>query len=132
MIQGTKGITRGFSDMTHRNLIHIEGRSEAHKWEPLTNYAEEFEHPFITEAQAKAKDAGHGGADYLELYRIIHSLRNGLPTDMDVYDAADWTVVSGLTEASVSARSKPVDFPDFTRGIWKTRKPLGIIGDGEV
>ncbi len=47
-------------------------------------------------------------------------------------DAVDWTVVSGLTETSVAARSKPVDFPDFTRGLWKTRKPLGIIGEGEV
>ncbi len=127
LIQGTKGITQGFSDMTHRNLIHIEGITEAHKWEPLENHAEEFEHPFIKAHQAKSTGAGHGGADYLELARLIYCLRKGLPTDMDVYDAVDWTVVSGLTEESVANRSRPVDFPDFTRGLWKTRKPLGII-----
>ncbi len=131
LIQGTKGITQGFGDMTHRNLIHIEGRSEEHKWQPLTDYAGEFEHPFIREYQATSTGAGHGGADYLELARLIYCLRNGLPTDMDVYDAADWTVVSGLTEESVAKRSRPIDFPDFTRGIWKTREPLGIIGESQ-
>lgn len=129
LIQGTHGITRGFSDMTHANLIHIEGRTKEHEWEPLLDFAEEFEHPFIRSYQESSTGGGHGGADYLELYRLIHCLRNGLPTDMDVYDAAAWSVVSGLTEESVANRSKPVDFPDFTRGLWKTREPLGIIGE---
>jgi hypothetical protein len=28
----------------------------------------------------------------------------------------------------VANRSRSVDFPDFTRGRWRTRKPLGIVG----
>ncbi len=132
MIQGTKGITQGFSDLTHRNLIHIAGRSPEHSWEPLTNMAKEFEHPLIKEAQKLAEGAGHGGADFIEDYRLIHCLRKGLPTDMDVYDAVDWSVVSHLTEVSVANHSKPVDFPDFTRGLWKTREPLGIIGEDQA
>jgi len=131
-IQGTQGITEGFSDLTHSNLVHIEGKSPAHRWEPLNNFAEEYEHPLTKQAQEWAKGGGHGGADFIEDYRLIYCLRNGLPTDMDVYDAADWTVVSGLTEISVANRSRPVDFPDFTRGLWKTRKPLGIIGEDQV
>lgn len=132
MIQGTKGITQGFGDLTHSNLIHIEGKSRPHRWEPLYTYEEEFEHPLIKKAQEIAEGAGHGGADFIEDYRLINSLRKGLPTDMDVYDAADWTVVSGLTEISVANRSKPVNFPDFTRGLWKTRQPLGIIGEDQA
>jgi predicted dehydrogenase len=132
LIQGTKGITQGFGDMNHENLIHIEGRTPAHKWEPLMTHADEFEHPFIKAYQEKSVGGGHGGADFLELYRLVHCIRNGLPTDMDVYDGADWSVVSGLTEESVANRSRPVDFPDFTRGLWETRKPLGIIGEEQA
>jgi len=47
---------------------------------------------------------------------------------MDVYDAAALSAVSELSEISVKNRSKPVDFPDFTRGFWKERKPLEIPG----
>jgi len=124
MVQGTRGITQGFGDMTHGSLIHIAGRSPEHWWQPLTDFEEEFTHPLISEAESLAEGGGHGGADFLEIYRLIHSLQNGLPTDQDVYDAADWSVVSGLTEISVANRSRPVDFPDFTRGQWKNRQPV--------
>ena len=30
-------------------------------------------------------------------------------------------------ERSVAERSRPVDFPDFTRGRWPERTPLGIV-----
>ena len=36
--------------------------------------------------------------------------------DMDVYDGAAWSVVTELSEKSVAGGSRPVDFPDFTRG----------------
>ena len=65
--------------------------------------------------------------DYIEDYRLIKCLREGLPMDMDVYDAAAWSVVSELSERSVANKSRPIDFPDFTRGRWKTTKPLGIV-----
>jgi hypothetical protein len=35
--------------------------------------------------------------------------------------------VSHLSEMSVADRGKSVDFPDFTRGAWKDRQPLGIV-----
>ena len=46
----------------------------------------------------------------------------------DVYDAAAWSAVTGLSELSVAKRSRPVDFPDFTKGKWKTRESLKIMG----
>jgi hypothetical protein len=39
---------------------------------------------------------------------------------MDVYDAATWSVLSPLSEVSVSRGGSPVEIPDFTRGKWKT------------
>ena len=65
--------------------------------------------------------------DFMELYRLIQALRTGTPTDWNVYDAASWSVVFELSERSVANRSRPVDFPDFTRGKWKTNQPLEMV-----
>ena len=65
--------------------------------------------------------------DYLEDYRLIKCLRGGLPTDMNVYDAAALSAVCAVSEESVADRSRPVDFPDFTRGRWETWPQLGVV-----
>jgi len=123
VVQGTKGIVRKYPEQK----IHIEGRSEPHTWEPLENYAVEYGHPLWKALVEKAEGGGHGGMDYIEDYRLIEALRTGTSPDMDVYDAASWSVVSELSERSVAKRGRSVDFPDFTRGKWKTNPPLGII-----
>jgi hypothetical protein len=56
-------------------------------------------------------------------WRLIDCLRNGLPLDMNVYDAASWSVIQPLSEWSVANRSRSVDIPDFTQGAWKTNRP---------
>lgn len=122
MLQGTQGIFEGYPDR-----IHLEGRSPAHRWEPAEKYFVEYDHPLWKSEKVKMASGGHGGMDYLENYRIIECLRTGQPMDMDVYDAAAWSVICAATEESVANRSKPVDIPDFTRGAWKTRPPLGIV-----
>ena len=66
--------------------------------------------------------------DYMEIQRRIECLHTGAEPDMDVYDAAAWSVISELSERSVARRSRPIDVPDFTRGRWKRKTPLGIIG----
>ena len=65
--------------------------------------------------------------DYIEDYRLIKCLREGLPTDMNVYDAAALSAVVQLSERSNAHRSSAVDFPDFTRGRWRSTQPLGIV-----
>ncbi len=72
------------------------------------------------------KVGGHGGMDFLMTWRLIDCLRNGLPMDIDVYDAAAWSVIIPLSEKSVSNHSKPVEIPDFTRGAWRTNYPVDI------
>lgn len=69
---------------------------------------------------------GHGGMDFMMDWRLIDCLRNGLPVDMDVYDAAAWSVIGPLSEWSVANRSAPIDIPDFTCGAWKTNLPHDI------
>ena len=122
LIQGTKGTFRGFPDR-----IYVEGRSPGHGFEDLAPYRE-FTHPLWEKVGEIAKQVGgHGGMDYVMSWRLIDCLRRGLPLDMDVYDAASWSAVSELSERSVAQGSAPQEFPDFTRGQWKTTPPLGIV-----
>jgi hypothetical protein len=122
MVQGTKAIFQGYPDR-----IYLEGKSPSDDWEPLDNYAQENEHPLWKSLNQKGEGRGHGGMDFIEDYRLIQCLRTGSPTDFTVYDAADWSVIIALSEKSVANKSRPVDFPDFTRGHWKTNPPLGIM-----
>jgi len=125
LVQGTKGITEKYPNP----LVYIEGRSPQHQWEPLLEtYAAEYEHPLWKAIASRGEGRGHGGMDYIEDYRLVQCLRQGEPLDMDVYDAAAWSVVTALSERSVAQKGKPQAFPDFTRGFWKTNPPLGIIG----
>ena len=50
--------------------------------------------------------------------RLIYCLRHGLPLDIDVYDAAEWSCLAELSERSAREGSRPVSVPDFTRGHW--------------
>ena len=124
LVQGTKGIVQKWPDQ-----VYIEGRSPEHEWEPFETYAAEFEHPLWTKLAAQGEGLGHGGMDFIEDYRLIECLRSGAPLDTDVYDAAAWSAVIGLSEASVARKGQPQAFPDFTRGLWKTNPPLATIGD---
>lgn len=123
LVQGTKGIVRKYP----RGLIHVEGRTRGHDWEPLSSYLKEFEHPLWPSLREKSKGKGHGGMDYVEDYRLVRCLRTGAAMDMDVYDAAAWSAVVELSERSIASRSTSVAFPDFTRGKWKSNPPLGIV-----
>ena len=51
--------------------------------------------------------------------RLIYCLTQGLPLDIDVYDAAEWSCLAELSRLSASQGSIPVAIPDFTRGQWQ-------------
>jgi len=122
-VQGTRGLAHKWPDR-----IYIEGRADKpHQWDDFTKFAAEFEHPLWKAIAAKGEGRGHGGMDYIEDYRLIQSLRRGEPLDQDVYDAAAWSAIVGASAKSVAAKGRPVEIPDFTRGLWKTNPPLGII-----
>ncbi len=124
-VQGTRGIC-----MAAWDKIYIEGRSpKPDTWESMEAYYREFEHPLWKALGEQAlKRGGHGGGDWMEVYRLVRALRTGKAPDMDVYDAAAWSCITELSEKSVATKSSPADFPDFTRGRWKTAPPIGILG----
>jgi hypothetical protein len=87
--------------------------------------------PIVKHIGEIAKNVGgHGGMDFIMDWRLIDCLRNGLPLDQDVYDAASWSAVAPLSEQSVAKKSRTVDMPDFTRGAWKNNKPHSLTLDG--
>ena len=122
LVQGTKGLFQGYPDR-----VYIEGRNAQHQWETADAYYADYEHPLWQDIGGRSRGAGHGGMDYLEDYRLIKCLREGLPTDMNVYDAAALSAVSELSELSTADGSRPKTFPDFTRGQWQNYPPLSIV-----
>jgi hypothetical protein len=122
LVQGTQGLFQGYP-----NRLYIEGRGAPHRWVDGAEARKEFEHPLWADLEARAEGAGHGGMDFIEDYRLIKCLREGLPTDMNVYDAAALSAVVELSVQSTANKSRAVDFPDFTRGRWRTTPKLGIV-----
>lgn len=45
--------------------------------------------------------------------RLIHCLHEGLPLDIDVYDAAEWSCLAELTQQSANGGGIPVEIPNF-------------------
>jgi hypothetical protein len=102
-----------------------------HEWtstEEFNAIAENYEHPLFKRMGELAKKmGGHGGMDFLMLFRIIECLRKGEPLDQNVYEGCYWSAVAPLSEKSIKEDGMPQDFPDFTRGGWKTTKPLAVV-----
>ena len=81
---------------------------------------EKYRHPFVTEYKERGTElCGRRWIDYAMDCRLIHCLRNGLPLDMNVYDAALWSCLVELTDTSANNGGAPVEIPDFTRGKWR-------------
>jgi len=142
LVQGTRGIVRRHPEFK----VSLERKVQDQNWEPGAKFLAEHEHPLWKQALERAwRKSGHATepvpigeaetklsasitGDYLEDFRLIQALLTGVPPDFDVYDAATWSAMSALSEKSVADRSRPMDFPDFTKGKWKTNPPVKIMG----
>ena len=143
LVQGTRGIVRRFPEFK----VCLKGESHNHKWKPGKEYASRFEHPLWQAVEQNSLGQIRGtefgpiienavwdyhpatelrNGDFLENYRLIQALLAGRRPDFDVYDAASWSAIAPLSEQSVANRSSAVDFPDFTKGKWKTASPLEL------
>lgn len=130
LISGTKGAASKWPSPARIAFGHEWLKPEAFK-EMEARYTPDL----IKHIGEIAKNVGgHGGMDFVMDWRLIDCLRNGLPLDQDVYDAALWSAIAPLSETSVANKSRTVDIPDFTRGAWKTNKPhsLGLEGGGNT
>ena len=126
-IQGTHGI---FMDYPLRiDVEQTPGAGPRHAFDAQVTeeLRAKYRHPmWKVVGDIAQKIGGHGGMDFVMDLRWVYCLVNGLPLDMDVYDLASWSCLCEITEKSQAKRGAPIEIPDFTRGAWKTMKPLGI------
>ena len=119
-VQGTQGLW-----MDDGNQIYVEGLSKkAHNWESDEPYLQQYDHAYWKKEGKIAEDAGHGGMDHFVMKDFLDAIRTRTAPSIDVYDAAAWSAISPLSEESIKKGSASIQIPDFTRGKWKTRKPV--------
>jgi predicted dehydrogenase len=121
-ITGTEGCARKYPEP---NRI-----AKGHSWfdeDEFKVLEEKYTPPIVKLVGDMAKQVGgHGGMDFMMDWRLIDCLRNGIPLDQNVYDAALWSVIGPLSEWSVANRSNSIDVPDFTNGAWETNTPVDV------
>lgn len=119
-IQGTKGSYLPPRYPGEEPLIWLDSRStersynENASWTPLSEFAEEFEHPWWKESGEKAEKASIFG-DYFVMKEFASAIQEGRSPEMDVYDSVAISSVFPLSRQSVENQGKPVSFPDFSR-----------------
>lgn len=85
-----------------------------------------YRHPLWKWFKKVGVQGGHGGMDWLVFRAFFDAVIKGdgkMP--IDVYDAASWMAITALSAESIKNNSAPVEFPDFTKGAWETRKQEG-------
>jgi predicted dehydrogenase len=127
---GTKAVHEGYPSRLYIDPEKLEGWG--HRWldeEKYKEYREKYEHPMIGKLKSISESykQGHGGMDFVMIYRLIDCLNKGLPLDLNVYDAAMWSALTPLSELSVAKKNKTLPFPDFTGDTWKQERALEIM-----
>lgn len=123
-VQGANGLWENDG-----NRMYIEGVSEPHKWDDASPWLKKYDHPLWQKFGEYATGSGHGGMDFFVLNAFVESAKQNIAPPMDAYDAAAWSAVTPLSEASIENNGAPQVFPDFTRGMWIERKPYNWIKD---
>jgi predicted dehydrogenase len=122
LVSGTKGVACKYPEPGRIATSH-EWFDEAKMKEIELQYTPEIVKRI---GELAKKVGGHGGMDFMMDWRLIDCLRNGLPLDEDVYDAALWSSIAPLSEWSVANRSNSITVPDFTCGSYKSNNPVDI------
>ena len=115
--------TRGVWDENLGIYLETLGHNN-HAWRAFGDDFAQYDHWLWQDIGSSAEEyGGHGGGDFISIFRLIQCMRLGLTPDIDVYDSAAWSSVIELSEQSLEAGSRAVSVPDFTRGHWKQERP---------
>ena len=129
-IVGTKAVHDGYP-----SRLYIEAEKPeywGHNWlkeEAYNEYKSKYQHPIIKKLKTISQGfkQGHGGMDFVMIYRLVKCLNLGIPLDINVYDSIHWSAITPLSELSVAAKSQTIIVPDFTGGSWIKENPLEIM-----
>ncbi|WP_256009035.1 Gfo/Idh/MocA family protein [Desertivirga xinjiangensis] len=124
-VQGTKGLW-----MDVAKSIYIEGKSKTYdEWDPAQVWLDKYDHPLWKRYAAKAEGAGHGGMDWFVFNAFVEAVKQKKQTPIDVYDSVTMSVILPLSAKSLEDGNASQEFPDFTKGNWKTRKNTFALDD---
>lgn len=107
--------TKGFAQKYPLPTLQLEGEKLLTGNEALSTMQK-----FATSPTSRLWQRGHqlgvpNEMNYAMDARLIYCLQNGLPLDIDVYDAAEWSCLAELTQLSASQGNIPIDIPQFRR-----------------
>ncbi len=130
-VQGTEGIWQDYgSGGNKQGFIYFEKEMKhSHRWDNTEKWLTDHDHPLWKKYGSLAEGAGHGGMDFFVDHAFIECIKRNAPFPMDVYDYASWYAITPLSEKSILEGGQVQDIPDFTRGKYKTRKPIFCFGD---
>lgn len=130
-VQGTKGLWEDFgSGGFNEGHIYFENlMNHSHKWDNSEKWLQEYDHPMWKKYENLAAGAGHGGMDWFLMNTFVECIKRNEEFPMDAYDLATWYAITPLSEKSIQQNGQVVEIPDFTKGKWKTRKPVFGFSD---
>lgn len=107
--------TKGFVQKYPLPTLHLEGETLLTGNEALSTMQK-----FATSPASQLWQKGHqmgvpNEMNYAMDARLIYCLQNGLPLDIDAYDAAEWSCLAELTQLSANQGNIPIDVPQFRR-----------------
>ncbi len=124
-VQGTHGIWMDVS-----KGMYIEGKSaKSHQWDNASVWLKQYDHPLWAKYESAAAGASHGGIDWFVVNAFIEAVKQKRQTPIDVYDSVTMSALFPLSIQSIKEGNKTLEFPDFTKGKWKTRKPTFALDD---
>jgi predicted dehydrogenase len=113
-VQGSNGLWEKDGDR-----IHIDGQTEAHQWDDSKKWLEKYDHPLWKKFGEHAQGAGHGGMDFFVINAFVESAKENVAPPMDAYDAAAWSAITPLSEASIENNGAPWQYNQQDRLNWK-------------
>lgn len=130
-VQGTEGLWQDFGwGKPEQGFIYFEkAMNHSHVWDSTEKWLKEYDHPLWKKYENDTEGAGHGGMDFFIINTFVECIKRNIEFPMDVYDLATWYAITPLSEKSIANNGKVMNIPDFTKGKWKTRKPVFGLGD---
>ena len=130
-VTGTKAVHQGYPSRLYVGQDELQWY---HTWlddESYKGYRDRYDHPLWTKLkeQIDANAIGHGGMDFVMIFRLIRCLNQGLPLDINVYDGVMWSAITPLSELSVANKSMSIPVPDFTAGSWTREVQCPVLRD---
>lgn len=106
--------TRGFAQKYPMPTLQIG--SETFSGEQALDYMDRYAITLPAQLWKQGIAAGVDNAmNYVMDIRLIQALHEGLPLDIDVYDAAEWSCLTELTRLSAIHGGQAVKIPDFLK-----------------